>query len=92
MREDGQLWLILLWLTGGLLELNKCSYHVMHFLFYPDSTPQMQLHQSDHSLCINKANTNKNEQIKYKSVLNPYKTLGHYKAPTDTSRVYAHRP
>eukprot|EP00957_Ditylum_brightwellii_P156761 11931476-Ditylum_brightwellii.AAC.1 len=42
MRDDGQLWSILLWLTGGLLELNKYSYHVIQFLLYPDGTPQMQ--------------------------------------------------
>eukprot|EP00957_Ditylum_brightwellii_P195061 14862119-Ditylum_brightwellii.AAC.1 len=71
------------------MELNKCSYHVIHFLFYPDGTPQMQLHQSDHSLCINKADTNKNVQIQYKSVLNPHKSLGHYKAPAGASRVQA---
>ena len=42
-REDGQLWSILLWLTGGSLELNECSYYVIYFLFYPDGTPQMQM-------------------------------------------------
>eukprot|EP00957_Ditylum_brightwellii_P137513 10483991-Ditylum_brightwellii.AAC.1 len=56
---------------------------------YPDGTPQMQLHQSDNSLCINKADTNKNVQIQYTSVLNPHKTLGHYKAPACPSRVWA---
>eukprot|EP00957_Ditylum_brightwellii_P011315 855571-Ditylum_brightwellii.AAC.1 len=66
MREDRQLWSILLWLT--------------------DSTPQVQLHQPDHSLCINKADTNENVQIQYKSVLDPHKILGHYNAPADTSR------
>eukprot|EP00957_Ditylum_brightwellii_P067976 5161332-Ditylum_brightwellii.AAC.1 len=49
----------------------------------------MQLHQPDHSLCINKADNNKNVQIQYKLVLNPYKTLGHYKAPAGTSRAQA---
>eukprot|EP00957_Ditylum_brightwellii_P203937 15336846-Ditylum_brightwellii.AAC.1 len=63
MRGDGQLWSILLWPTGGLLELNKCSYHDIHFLFYPDGTHQMQLQQPDHCLQINKADTNENVQI-----------------------------
>eukprot|EP00957_Ditylum_brightwellii_P093094 7087509-Ditylum_brightwellii.AAC.1 len=89
MREDGQLLSILLWLTCGLLELNKCSYCIIHFLLYPDSTPQMQLHQPNHSLHINKADTNENAQIQYKSVLNFLKTLGHYKAPAVTSRAQA---
>eukprot|EP00957_Ditylum_brightwellii_P065411 4961982-Ditylum_brightwellii.AAC.1 len=81
MREDGQLWSIIFWLTGGLLELNKRSYHVIHFLFYPNGTPQMQLQQLDHCLQINKADTHENVQIQYKSVLNHHQTLGHYKAP-----------
>eukprot|EP00957_Ditylum_brightwellii_P072984 5545954-Ditylum_brightwellii.AAC.1 len=49
----------------------------------------MQLQQSDHWLGINKADTNKNVQIQYKSVLNPHKTLGCYKAPAGTSKVHA---
>eukprot|EP00957_Ditylum_brightwellii_P153143 11656755-Ditylum_brightwellii.AAC.1 len=89
MKEDGQLRSILLWLTGGLLELNKCSYHVIHFLYYPDGTPHMKLQQSHHCLQINKVATNENVQIQYKSVLNPHNTLGHYKAPAGTSRVQA---
>ena len=49
----------------------------------------MQLHQPDHSLCINKADSNENVQIQYKSVLDPHKILGYYKAPAGTSRVQA---
>eukprot|EP00957_Ditylum_brightwellii_P180031 13714396-Ditylum_brightwellii.AAC.1 len=49
----------------------------------------MQLQQPDHCLRINKTDTNKNVQIQYKSVLNPHKSLGRYKAPADTSRVQA---
>eukprot|EP00957_Ditylum_brightwellii_P014376 1081910-Ditylum_brightwellii.AAC.1 len=87
MREDSQLWSILLWLMGGLLELNKCSYHTIHFLFYPVSTPQMQLQQPDRLLRIHKADTSKNVQINYKSVFNPHKTLGHYKALDGAGRI-----
>eukprot|EP00957_Ditylum_brightwellii_P059281 4500686-Ditylum_brightwellii.AAC.1 len=41
-----------------------------------------------HRLSIG-ADTNKNVQIQYKSILNPHKTLGHYKAPAGTGRVQA---
>ena len=41
MKHDSQLWALLVWLTGGLLELQKCSYHVIHFNFKPDDTPQL---------------------------------------------------
>eukprot|EP00957_Ditylum_brightwellii_P166065 12643393-Ditylum_brightwellii.AAC.1 len=40
MQQDSQLWAMLLWLTGGLLELQKCLYHVIHFEFKEDGMPQ----------------------------------------------------
>ena len=38
MKHDAQLWSDLLWLSGGLLELNKCFFHQVHFDFQPDGT------------------------------------------------------
>eukprot|EP00957_Ditylum_brightwellii_P207018 15351088-Ditylum_brightwellii.AAC.1 len=65
MQKESQLWACLLWLTGGLLKLLKCSYYVMHFKFRQDMTSQMQ--------------------INHKSIYNPHKTLGHFKALVGTS-------
>ena len=42
MQLDAQLWNDLLWLSGGLLELSKCSFHHIHFDFAPDGTPMMR--------------------------------------------------
>jgi hypothetical protein len=42
MKLDAQLWSDLLWLSGGLLELGKCSFHQVHFDFAPDGTPLMR--------------------------------------------------
>jgi hypothetical protein len=36
MQIDAQLWSDLLWIFGGLLELDKCSFHQIHFDFAPD--------------------------------------------------------
>jgi hypothetical protein len=42
MKNDAQLWSNLLWLSGGLLELPKCSYHHIHFDFDPSGKPSMR--------------------------------------------------
>ena len=41
----------------------------------------------DIPLWLKQANTNKGVTITYKSVFNPHKILGHYKAPEGTSKV-----
>eukprot|EP00957_Ditylum_brightwellii_P057997 4398107-Ditylum_brightwellii.AAC.1 len=89
MQQDIQLWALLLWLTGTLLELQKCSYHVIHFDFKEDGTPQLQTQPPDTPLWLKQANTENDITITYKLVYNPHKTLGHYKAPAGTSKVQA---
>eukprot|EP00957_Ditylum_brightwellii_P097137 7397567-Ditylum_brightwellii.AAC.1 len=44
-------------------------------------------HVPDTPLQLKQANTNKDVTITYKSMFNPYKTLGHYKAPAGKSKV-----
>eukprot|EP00957_Ditylum_brightwellii_P204366 15338884-Ditylum_brightwellii.AAC.1 len=87
MKRDSQLWDMLLWLTGGLLELQKCSYHTIHFNFKSDGTPQLQTLPPTYPLLIKHAHQNEHVTIKYKLVYNPHKTLGHYKAPAGTGQV-----
>eukprot|EP00957_Ditylum_brightwellii_P062233 4722663-Ditylum_brightwellii.AAC.1 len=41
MQEDDQLWSDLLWLTGGLLELDNCLYHFIWYVFLNDGMPVM---------------------------------------------------
>eukprot|EP00957_Ditylum_brightwellii_P010033 757266-Ditylum_brightwellii.AAC.1 len=43
MQHDAQLWSDLLWISGGLLELDKCSYHLVYYVFLDDGTPVMAL-------------------------------------------------
>eukprot|EP00957_Ditylum_brightwellii_P077964 5926326-Ditylum_brightwellii.AAC.1 len=38
IQHDAQLWLDLLWISGSLLELDKCSYHCIYYLFLEDDT------------------------------------------------------
>eukprot|EP00957_Ditylum_brightwellii_P199238 15187712-Ditylum_brightwellii.AAC.1 len=87
MQQDSQLWALLLWLTGSLLELQKCSYHAIHFEFKEDGSPQFMTQVPDTPLQLKQANTREDITIPYKSVFNPHKMLGHYKAPAGTSKV-----
>ena len=81
MQLDAQLWSDLLWLSGGLLELSKCSFHQIHYDFADDGTPLMRAGTYGTPLLIQDAQTNSAVQIPAKSVFEPHKTLGHYKAP-----------
>ena len=81
MQLDAQLWSDLLWLSGGLLELSKCSFHNLHFDFAPDGTaiPRGRIFGSP--LQIKDELTNQEVTIPAKSVYTAHKTLGHHKAP-----------
>jgi hypothetical protein len=86
MKHDAQLWHDLLWCSGGMLELPKCSYHFLYFDYKPDGTPLPRGGQVGPSLSI-KSPTNDDVDIPAKSVFDTHKTLGHYKAPAGTSKT-----
>ena len=81
MQHDAQLWSDLLWISGGLLELNKCSFHQIHFDFNPDGSPVMRGGIYGEPLSVHDASTNSSVNIPAKSAYTPHKTLGHHKAP-----------
>ena len=83
MKLDAQLWSDLLWISGGLLELGKCSFHQVHFNFAPDGTPEMRGGVYGLPLTVKDAVTDQPYNIPAKSVYTAHKTLGHYKAPAD---------
>jgi hypothetical protein len=81
MQQDAQLWSDLLWLSGGLLELNKCSFHQLHFDFDSDGRPMMRAGTYGDPLQVHDALTGTKVIIPAKSAFTPHKTLGHQKAP-----------
>jgi hypothetical protein len=87
MQNDAQLWNDLLWLSGGLLELSKCSFHQIHFDFSPDGTPMMRAGTFGAPLMVHDKKTEMFVTIPAKSVFTPHKSLGHYKAPAGTNRT-----
>lgn len=81
MQEDAQVWKNLLWLTGGLLELDKCSYHFIWYQFLQDGTPVMQSTRPGPPLIVQQSHNKTHTEIKYKNPYTPHTTLGHLKAP-----------
>jgi hypothetical protein len=86
-EDDAKLWSSLLWLSGGYLELQKCSYHFIHFQFATDGTPSMQGGHVGPAIEIDDDFTGRKTSIPRKSVFDAHKTLGHYKAPAGNSRT-----
>jgi hypothetical protein len=87
MKHDAQLWSDLLWLSGGLLELNKCSFHQIHFDFDSDGRPMMRAGTYGDPLQVHDARTGTNVTIPAKSAFASHKTLGHHKAPAGHNRT-----
>jgi hypothetical protein len=78
MQHDAQLWHDLLWCSGGMLELPKCSYHFLYFDYKPDGTPIPRSDQVGPSLTTIQSPTDETVDIPHKSVFNTHKTLGHH--------------
>eukprot|EP00957_Ditylum_brightwellii_P123315 9402579-Ditylum_brightwellii.AAC.1 len=87
MEQDSEFWASLLRFMGGLLELQKCLYHVIHFIFQENGAPQMQLTKQNTPLRICQATNNDWVEVEFKLVYNPHKILGHYKSPAGTGKV-----
>ena len=81
MQYDAQLWSDLLWLSGGLLELPKCSYHHLHFSFEADGRPTIMGGQVGPSLVLTSSHDGSPVHIPQKPAFSAHKTLGHWKAP-----------
>jgi hypothetical protein len=86
VRQDEQLWNDLLFITGGQLELSKCSYHLLSFNFKPDGTPVIR-NDKVNPIPIVDSITGMSVQMKHLSSHKPHKTLGHWMAPAGTSRT-----
>eukprot|EP00957_Ditylum_brightwellii_P187092 14248946-Ditylum_brightwellii.AAC.1 len=80
-KEDAQIWSDLLWLTGGLLELDECSNHFIWYKFLQDGTPIMKSTRPGPPLIIKQLNNKTNTEIQYKNPYTPHAMLGHQKAP-----------
>jgi hypothetical protein len=86
MQLNAQLWSDLLWLSGGLLELGKCSFHHIHFDFAPDGSSMMQSGTFGEPLQVCDEQTKRMVTIPAKLAYTAHKTLGHHKAPAGSNQ------
>ena len=84
MEQDAQCWHDLLWISGGALELKKCSYHAVEWFFNKKGFPIMTGGSPPYKLELKKKDGT-THQIKGLSSYKNHKTLGHYKTPSGGS-------
>ena len=82
--HDAQLWADLLWLSGGLLELPKCSYHILHFDFNSNGIPYLS-ESVDQPIHL-RSSAGAPVRVPQLPVTRAHKTLGHLKAPFDNGK------
>jgi hypothetical protein len=85
MAHDAQLWNDLLHVSGGLLEVTKCSYHIIYFSFRPNGLPFMQSGLRGPPLNLTSSLTGEPIYVATKSTYETHKTLGHHKSPAGKS-------
>jgi hypothetical protein len=79
LQDTAQWWEELLLTTAGKLELNKCFYYIIDWVFNKHGQPQLQDHKED--IIITNHTTGKPELINQKVHTEAHKTLGIFLAP-----------
>eukprot|EP00980_Cylindrotheca_fusiformis_P025250 scaffold13342_cov129-Cylindrotheca_fusiformis.AAC.1 len=82
--RDAQLWSNLLYISGGLLELSKCSVHVVYFQFRSHGQPYLCRLSDIPKISLPDPRTGESIDIECLAHDSEHKTLGHYKAPAGT--------
>ena len=76
-------WADLLSITGGALELSKCSYHVVVWKFSLQGAPILVNMKSElPTISVNDPHTGQEQVLEYLHPYAAHKTLGHYKEPS----------
>jgi exonuclease III len=84
MQDDAQLWGDLLHVSGGALEIPKCNFYIMHWLFQENGIPTLDkdLHQQLHL----EAGDGTKTTLTNDSVEEAHKTLGTWKSALRTQK------
>ena len=81
-KHNATVWAILLGITGGALELSKCSFHVVFWRFSVQGAPVLMNMKSElPPLTVNDPITNDEHLLEYLHPYAAHKTLGCYKEP-----------
>ena len=83
LQHDAQLWCDILHLSGGKLELGKCTYHALQFSFKPDGTPSVIQDPVLPPLALTDPITQHLSLVPLLPATKAHKILGHWKSPAD---------
>jgi hypothetical protein len=87
LNDNAQLWADLLGVTGGELELSKCSYHVLAWQFNVTGAPTLVTDSSRFKgVSVKDPVSGETQELDYLFPYVAHKTLGHYKDPAGTQR------
>ena len=87
LKDNAQLWSDLLGVSGGALELTKCSYHVVAWQFTGQGSPVLVTDKAKYAnVTVRDYVTGEDHQLQYLSPYTSHKTLGHYKEPAGTQQ------
>ena len=85
-QEDAQRWNDLLSLSGGALNVEKCSYHFLYYTFNVDGLASLQSGSFGPQITIHFHDTEHSTPIKQLSSYRSHKTLGVRKSPHRTDK------
>ena len=86
-QSNAQTWADLLYVSGGALELSKCSYHVLSWAFSAQGDPVLYTDRQRYSpITVTDRQTGTNHELEYLSPYVAHKTLGHYKEPSGNQK------
>ena len=75
-QKNAQLWINLLYASGGALELSKCSFHLLRWSVSISGAPVLTVPEDNPDLVARDPQTSESHHIPM------HKTLGHYKEPS----------
>ena len=86
-QRNAQNWSDLLNVSGGALELSKCSYHVLSWKFSAQGDPVLYPDRTRYSpITVTDRQTGISHDLEYLSPYTAHKTLGHYKDPAGNQK------
>jgi hypothetical protein len=86
-QRNAQSWSDLLNVSGGALELSKCSYHVISWKFSAQGDPVLYPDRTRYSpITVIDCQTGIPHNLEYLSPYTAHKTLGHYKDPAGNQK------
>ena len=89
LEREGQSWERFLWTTGGKLELSKCLYYILYYLFEPDGTPRLESasNMGDDLVSLTSGLEPIPNNIEHRDCSKAHRTLGMWPAPTGSTNA-----